>query len=87
MSYKKFYSNLDLDNLFTGAFNLITDVVQHKTIRCSYEPRKPGIYVINVLWNNIHVPGSPFQVYLAINGNDLANYQSLQPLQQQHSVQ
>lgn len=48
-------------------------------VHCQYMPRQPGTYVINVMWNEMQVPGSPFQVYLAQNDYDLARHEASHP--------
>ena len=36
-----------------------------RTLVALYHPRIPGEYVIFVRWSGVHVPGSPFKVFIA----------------------
>ncbi len=40
------------------------DPKHDRTIHCSYEPREPGDYQIEVKWAGMHVPYSPFVVMI-----------------------
>ncbi|KAK2168375.1 hypothetical protein LSH36_17g04005 [Paralvinella palmiformis] len=57
----------------SGAFRVQTKK-ENKLLRCRYNPQLPGLYIVNVLWSGDHVPGSPYNVYLARTSAELNEY-------------
>ena len=47
-----------------GAFKIKTNrhPEHERTLMVQYDPKYPGIYKIEVLWSDVHIPGSPFTV-------------------------
>ena len=56
-----------------GAFRVQTRK-EGRTLHCRYDPREPGHYVINVIWSDDHLPGSPYRVFIAPSKDDLQSY-------------
>ena len=50
-----------------GKFNISTDKVANDPHRVlvRYQPTDVGCYVIEVMWSEVPVPGSPFSVYIS----------------------
>lgn len=57
----------------SGAFRVQTKK-EDKLLRCRYNPQVPGLYIVNILWSGDHVPGSPYNVFLARNSSELNEY-------------
>lgn len=43
----------------------VQDPQNKRTIHAHYHPTTPGLYTVEVLWAETHVPGSPFRIALA----------------------
>ena len=43
-----------------------------RTIGVLYHPTEPGQYTVNVMWSDEHAEGSPYQVFIAENKQQLA---------------
>jgi len=56
-----------------GAFKLSTKK-KGSMLNCKYHPKKCGIYVVNIIWQGDHVPGSPFNVFVCDTREDLEKY-------------
>jgi len=54
---------------------------EDRMILCRYNPRETGDYVIDVKWSGEHVPGSPFQVFIASSREMLERYKMEIPRQ------
>ncbi|KAH3805172.1 hypothetical protein DPMN_133468 [Dreissena polymorpha] len=40
------------------------DSQRDRTIVCRFDPTECGMYIIQVRWSNVDVPGSPFNVHI-----------------------
>ena len=49
-----------------GAFkiNMKRDPSNDRSINVRYDPTLPGEYTVDITWSEVHVPGSPFKVYM-----------------------
>ncbi len=50
-----------------------------RTILCKYDPSECGDYQINVKWSGQHVPGSPFNVHVFPNDEELEQFLRVNP--------
>lgn len=45
-----------------------------RVINVQYNPTLPGIYTVNVFWSDKHIPGSPFEVFVAAKDSHLEKW-------------
>ena len=50
-----------------GKFNITTERVgnDQRRVQVSYHPTDVGAYMIEVMWSEVPVPGSPFSLYIS----------------------
>lgn len=47
------------------------DSQRDRTILCRYDPTECGLYIINIKWSGVDVPGSAFHVQIVDTQQDL----------------
>ena len=50
-----------------------------RTIYCKFDPTEAGHYQINIKWSGVHVPGSPFNVNIFNNQEELEHFLKTNP--------
>ena len=50
---------------------MLRDHPNERVITVQYNPTVAGVYTTEVLWCNQHIPGSPFEIFVAPNERDL----------------
>ena len=61
---------------YPGAFRLVTEK-RGRTVQCNYHPMEPGVYVVDIRYDDVLLPGSPYQVYVARDTDDLRRFQAI----------
>jgi len=60
-----------------GSFKveMFRDHPKDRSINVRYNPTEPGLYTANIYWSDDHIKGSPFEIFVAKNEQELQEWE------------